>query len=111
MVNAIYNRDVVQIENDGTKWIKCPYCQWHYDSKQTNIDHIIPWREYCMSIIQDQPDLLLTARALEVYIGCNDSANLVVACRWCNASKGDRHVTENWLRNRRIEANRRNGYQ
>ncbi len=51
------------------------------------------------------------ARAWEVYVGCNDPANLRLACDSCNASKGQNIPTPVWIANRQALALLQGGSQ
>lgn len=89
-------------------WITCNYCNYEYPELRIQADHITNWAAYSL-IMTDSADLE-NARALEVYIGCNDPANLVASCDSCNASKGDRAATPDWVADRRALAQRLGGF-
>lgn len=83
---------------DGT--FLCPYCQKEHDEDDLQIDHDVPWKTY----IENAVGTALYEGAMPLYIVAalyNDPDNLIAACASCNESKGDRPVTDKWLRERR----------
>lgn len=111
MIDYIYNRDRKYL--DKTYWITCPYCDWDYDisTGRTNIDHQIPWNKYSRSLVEGNPPNTLGMRKLEVYIGCNDPSNLIVACKSCNESKRERQASPLWIQERRALADKLGGFK
>lgn len=78
----------------------CPYCQKEHREEDLQIDHDTPWKTY----IKNAVGPALYAGEMPLYIVTalyNDPNNLVAACASCNESKGDRPVTDAWLRERR----------
>ncbi|MDQ1559869.1 MAG: endonuclease [Pyrinomonadaceae bacterium] len=76
-------------------WYNCPYCNFEYPLNRMQVDHIIPWAAYSAGMTT-APNIN-AARAWEVYVGCNDPANLTLACDSCNASKGQNAPTAIWI--------------
>ena len=95
-------------DNGVPAWYTCHYCNWEYPIARCHIDHVIPWADYSLTVTNSLT--LPNARAIEVWVGCNDPANLVVACDSCNTSKGNNAVTLHWINNRRALANANNGF-
>lgn len=95
-------------DNGQPAWYTCQYCQWEYPRERCQIDHVIPWEEYSLRMTTARP--ISAALALQVWAGCNDPANLVVACDSCNASKGDRAATPAWINTRQQLANQNQGF-
>lgn len=95
-------------DNGIPAWYTCKYCQWEYPIQRCQIDHVIPWEDYSLKMTTKRP--LGKASALQVWVGCNDVRNLAVACDSCNASKGNRPVTPQWLGQRRQQANQQSGF-
>jgi hypothetical protein len=89
-------------------WITCAYCNFEYPPNRIQIDHQMDWAAY--SALMTTSATLPAARALEVYIGCNDPANLIAACDSCNASKGRRAATPVWIANRQVLALAQGGF-
>lgn len=89
-------------------WITCNYCNFEYPESRIQADHITNWADYSLTMTTSSD--LENARALEVYIGCNDPANLVASCDSCNASKGDRTATPAWVAERRALAQQQKGF-
>lgn len=89
-------------------WITCKYCNYEYPEYRIQADHITNWADYSLTMT-DSADLR-NARALEIYIGCNDPANLVASCDSCNASKGDRTATPVWVAYRKALAQQQGGF-
>lgn len=89
-------------------WITCRYCNYEYPESRIQADHITNWADYSLTMTTS-PDLG-DARALEVYIGCNDPRNLVACCNSCNASKGDRTATQGWIDQRIALAQQKGGF-
>lgn len=95
-------------DNGNPQWITCRYCNYEYPENRIHVDHYVNWRNYCFYITKSNN--LENARALEIYIGCNDPYNLYAACDSCNKSKGDRTATQTWINNRRTLAQRLGGF-
>jgi hypothetical protein len=83
-------------------WYTCPYCNFEYPINRMHVDHIVPWAAY--SALMTTAPNINAARAWEVYVGCNDPANLRLACDSCNASKGQNVPTPVWIAGRRAQA-------
>ncbi|HUH30996.1 MAG TPA: HNH endonuclease signature motif containing protein [Rhodanobacter sp.] len=95
-------------DNGVPAWYTCDYCNWEYPIARCHIDHVVPWADYSLTVTTSL--VLANARAIEVWVGCNDPANLVVACDSCNTSKNNNAVTQQWINNRRALANANNGF-
>lgn len=86
----------------------CPYCGWDYPSEAMQIDHIVPWKKYA-SILTGSNNLA-AADAWKVYVACNDTNNLTLACAHCNESKQDIALTAGWLNSIRTQAAATGGF-
>ena len=106
IVNHVYNN--APRDNGNPAWFTCTYCNWEYPQNRCQIDHVIPWETYSLQITTSRP--LSSALALQVWVGCNDPQNLVVACDSCNASKNNRAVAPAWINARRQLANQQQGF-
>ncbi len=106
IIDHIYNN--APRDNREPAWFTCAYCNWEYPRNRCQIDHVIPWEAYSQRMTEITP--LFNALALQVWVGCNDPANLVVACDSCNASKGNRPLTALWQANRRRLADQNDGF-
>lgn len=109
--NAIVAHVVANAPHDNLgppNWYTCAYCNWEYPLNRMQVDHTIPWAQY--SAQMTTAGNINAARAWEVYVGCNDPANLTLACDSCNASKGQTAPTAAWILNRQNLANAQNGF-
>lgn len=95
-------------DNGNPAWYTCRYCNWEYPIARCQIDHIVPWEDYSLTMTTSRP--ISGALALQVWAGCNDPANLAVACDSCNASKGNRAATAAWVAARVQLANQNHGF-
>lgn len=89
-------------------WYTCPYCNFEYPLNRMQVDHIIPWAAYSAGMTT--AGNINAARAWEVYVGCNDPANLRLACDSCNASKGQNAPTAIWIGARQALALAQGGF-
>lgn len=101
-------KDQPQSQND-VAWLQCAYCEYYYPPDAVEVDHIENWAEY--SLKMTEATSLSGAKAWEVYVGCNDPDNLVVSCKSCNGSKGDRTATQQWMNDRRNLAKQLGGFK
>jgi hypothetical protein len=95
-------------DTGNPSWITCNYCKFEYPKERIQVDHRINWKQYCSYITTASN--IDEARAIEVYIGCNDPYNLVASCDCCNASKGDRNETVQWIISRQNLAKQLGGF-
>lgn len=96
--------------DDGTRqgWVTCPYCNFEYPDSMLNVDHIVDWAQY--SLTMTTANNLGNALAWHVYVGCNDPINLRPVCKYCNSSKRNRPVTLAWIAQRQALALARGGF-
>ncbi len=99
-------------DNGQPPWYTCAYCDWEYPRNRCQIDHVIPWHVYSQQMTTNNP--LANALALQVWAGCNDPANLVVACQPCNGAKGNQVLVgvamNAFITNRQNLANAQQGF-
>ena len=96
---------------DAGGWIHCPYCGYEYPAARMQIDHIIPWQRYAMVLTgAATPAALGAMPAADVFVACNDPANLVLACDHCNPAKGALPLTAAWLAAIRAAADASGGF-
>lgn len=106
IINHVYQN--AHKDKGNPAWFTCTYCQWEYPRERCHIDHRIPWADYSLAMTNSRP--LSAALALQVWVGCNDPSNLVVACDKCNTAKGNRPATPAWIGQRKAMANRNQGF-
>ena len=109
--NAIVANIVANAPHDNLgppNWYTCPYCNYEYPLNRMQVDHIIPWAAY--SALMTTAPNINAARAWEVYVGCNDPANLTLACQPCNGSKGQNAPTAVWIAGRQALALAQGGF-
>ncbi|PYS51614.1 MAG: hypothetical protein DMF68_03760 [Acidobacteria bacterium] len=109
--NAIVAHVVANAPHDNLgppNWYTCPYCNFEYPLHRMQVDHIVPWAAY--SALMTTAPNINAARAWEVYVGCNDPANLRLACDSCNASKGQNVPTPVWIGARQALALAQGGF-
>lgn len=93
---------------DGLYWVLCAYCNWHYPDDRIQVDHVVNWKDYSMTMTTASN--INNAKAWEIYIGCNDPNNLVASCDKCNASKNNATATPQWIQGRQKLAAQQGGF-